>query len=47
MIVHVLNGNLLDSDVDPLQNLTGLADPEKALAAIFASGHPIRNRLAS
>lgn len=37
--------DLLLTDVDPLENLSGLADPERALDVIIARGMPIRNRL--
>ena len=38
--------DLVVTDVDPLADLPGLADPEKALAVVIARGRPIKNRLA-
>ena len=38
--------DLVVTDVDPLADLAGLADPEKALAVVIARGRPIKNRLA-
>ena len=38
-------GDLVVTDVDPLENLAALADPEAALAAVVQGGYPIVNWL--
>jgi len=37
--------DLVVTDVDPLEDLAALADPEKTLSVIIARGLPVRNRL--
>jgi imidazolonepropionase-like amidohydrolase len=47
-IGRIVPGALADlvvTDVDPLDDLAALADPEKTLAVIIARGQPVRNRL--
>ena len=39
------HGDLVVTDVDPLENLAALADPEAALAAVVQGGRPIVDRL--
>ena len=39
------HGDLVLTDVDPLEDLAALADPEAALAAVVQGGRPIVDRL--
>jgi imidazolonepropionase-like amidohydrolase len=45
LIVPGALADLVVTDVDPLDDLAALADPEKTLSVIIARGQPVKNRL--